>query len=154
LLAILNKLEAAPQTPVRISSDAPAPLPQQQTQPPASPAPLRAAAAFEPGAVEPSADVLCQLEGVAAQLKLAGAKSILVVGYTDSSRLRGGLREHFEDNVALSRARAAAVARVLERGGVDRRMIQTYGLGAAQPIAGNDTPENRAKNRRVEIVGW
>ncbi len=35
--------------------------------------------------------------------------------------------------------------------GVDKKRIQTIGYGSARPIAPNDTEENRAKNRRVEV---
>ena len=35
--------------------------------------------------------------------------------------------------------------------GVKPSMISSQGLGEANPVASNDTPQGRAKNRRVEI---
>lgn len=53
-------------------------------------------------------------------------------------------------NMQLSQERAKAVYEYLKKKGVTNEM--TYkGFGSSQPIAPNDTPENRAKNRRVEI---
>ena len=48
--------------------------------------------------------------------------------------------------------RANAVKEVLIKVGVPNDRVTTEGFGAEKPVAPNDTPENRAKNRRVEIV--
>ena len=56
-----------------------------------------------------------------------------------------------ESNYELSRRRARAVADELIGDGVNSTRLSTLGRGATQPIAGNDTPEGRAQNRRVEI---
>jgi outer membrane protein OmpA-like peptidoglycan-associated protein len=47
--------------------------------------------------------------------------------------------------------RADAVADFLKSQGVPAALITTTGLGQAHPEAPNDTPQGRAKNRRVEI---
>jgi OOP family OmpA-OmpF porin len=65
-----------------------------------------------------------------------------VSGYTDAT----GRRAH---NVHLSQARAQAVAEVLKAEGLAVDRVE--GLGPDHPIASNETPEGRAKNRRVEI---
>lgn len=58
-----------------------------------------------------------------------------------------------KDNLELSRKRAVAVSRWLtEQALVDARRLEARGFGARQPLVKNDTPENRAKNRRVEFV--
>lgn len=57
-----------------------------------------------------------------------------------------------EANLRIGRERAEAVARCLERNGVDDSRIRTYSAGDTQPIAPNDTEEHRALNRRVKIV--
>ena len=67
-------------------------------------------------------------------------------GYTDDT----GKAEY---NVELSRRRAEAVADYLQKNyelGTDRVVANLY--GAENPIAGNDTAEGRAQNRRVEIA--
>lgn len=55
-------------------------------------------------------------------------------------------------NKALSEARAAAVREALVDAGVASGRIVSRGYGEAFPIASNETPEGRVRNRRVEIV--
>jgi len=56
-------------------------------------------------------------------------------------------------NLELSKRRAAAVKRALvTRFGVDARRLTTNGYGESRPRDTNDTPEGRARNRRVELV--
>lgn len=74
---------------------------------------------------------------------------VLVVGHTDGI----GTREY---NQRLSEQRAAAVAEVLRNQLDDRRDIATEGRNFSEPIAeetinGEDNPQGRARNRRVEI---
>lgn len=54
-------------------------------------------------------------------------------------------------NQQLSERRAMAVASVLLGNGVIRERLVAVGQGEARPIASNDTPDGRARNRRVEI---
>ena len=68
-----------------------------------------------------------------------------VTGHTDST----GAESY---NMQLSVARANSVASYLKSQGVLAQRIYTQGMGETQPIAGNDTPEGRAQNRRVEIM--
>lgn len=70
---------------------------------------------------------------------------IYVCGHTDSS---GNLNH----NLALSLARAQTVADHLAAQGVPRSRMKVQGFGSAFPVAGNDTPEGKALNRRTEIV--
>ena len=56
-----------------------------------------------------------------------------------------------EANLRIGMERAEAVARCLEDNGVDESRIRTFSAGATQPIAPNDTEENRMLNRRVVI---
>ncbi len=55
-------------------------------------------------------------------------------------------------NQQLSEDRAAAVLEFLIEQGVKPAAAAARGYGRAQPVAGNDTPEGRQRNRRVEIV--
>ncbi len=66
-------------------------------------------------------------------------------GYTDSQGYRSA-------NVRLSQSRADAVKNYLIEKGVDKKRIKTVGYGPSNPIAPNDTEDNRAKNRRVEVT--
>jgi chemotaxis protein MotB len=73
---------------------------------------------------------------------------IRVEGHTDSVPVRGG---RFSSNWHLSAARAQTVVRLLLANGVDPRRIQIVSFGDVRPRAENDTPEGRARNRRIEI---
>ena len=53
----------------------------------------------------------------------------------------------------LSDARASAVGKVLSAEyDISLTRINSQGMGETAPVATNDTPEGRAKNRRVELV--
>ena len=67
-----------------------------------------------------------------------------VVGHTDGLGKR-------DRNIALSQARADAVKVYLSNKGVAANKIITSGKGPDNPIAGNDTLEGRARNRRIEF---
>ncbi|MDB5284915.1 MAG: OmpA/MotB domain protein [Bacteroidota bacterium] len=54
-------------------------------------------------------------------------------------------------NLILSEKRAAAVRNYLIKKGVDGNKLESFGYGASKPVADNDTPEGRQKNRRVEM---
>jgi type VI secretion system protein ImpK len=71
-----------------------------------------------------------------------------VIGYTDNQPIRT-LR--FPSNWELSKARADTVAKLLTVR-VPASRISAEGRGEADPVAPNDTPQGRAKNRRVEIT--
>jgi type VI secretion system protein ImpK len=75
---------------------------------------------------------------------------VLVVGHTDDQPIQS-LR--YPDNFALSRERAVSVAKVLQ-GGIDNAArVGWNGVGSSEPrYRPESDPENRARNRRVEIV--
>jgi len=74
---------------------------------------------------------------------------ILVSGHTDNVPVGGKWRSNLE----LSLARARAVTEfLLARTGLDPKRIATMGYGEFRPIADNNTPEGRQRNRRVEII--
>ncbi len=85
------------------------------------------------------------LSQVAAKLKACPDARVTVNGYSDNGGGEG-------INFPLSVQRATIVADFLAAQGVARDHITAQGYGSANPIASNDTPEGRAKNRRVEIV--
>ncbi len=75
---------------------------------------------------------------------------VLVVGHTDDQPIQS-LR--FQDNFALSQARAESVAQILRRTVDVAARVQSNGVGATQPrYTPASEPQNRARNRRVEIV--
>lgn len=75
---------------------------------------------------------------------------ILVEGHTDDQPLKSF---RYADNFALSRERAIAVAQLLKPQLSNASRLESTGLGDTQPrYQPASSPENRARNRRVEIV--
>jgi chemotaxis protein MotB len=72
-----------------------------------------------------------------------------VDGHTDDVPLSGNGR--FRDNWQLSAARAIAVVKFLIANGVAPNRLVAAGFGQFQPLDPSDTPEARAKNRRIEL---
>ncbi len=90
------------------------------------------------------------LEKVAAQIKTLD-DYVEVRGHTDDRRIRGTLAKRFPTNWELAAARASRVVRLLESAGVAGDRLAAVSLAANEPIAPNDTADNRALNRRIEI---
>jgi OmpA-OmpF porin, OOP family len=84
------------------------------------------------------------LDEMAATLLKFGNKKVEVIGHTDSQGAR-------DTNVVLSLARADAVRSYLASKGVAPSLITTSGSGPDRPVAANDTPDGRARNRRIEF---
>ena len=75
---------------------------------------------------------------------------ILVAGHTDNIPIRTG---RFRSNWELSSARAVTVLHALLRNPrLDQRRVVVQGFADTRPVADNDTPQGRAKNRRVELI--
>jgi len=55
-------------------------------------------------------------------------------------------------NQKLSEARAKAVVDAMVKLGIASSRLTSSGLGESKPMTGNDTPEGKAQNRRVEFV--
>jgi outer membrane protein OmpA-like peptidoglycan-associated protein len=86
------------------------------------------------------------LRELATEIKAIPKARVVIEGHTDSD----GSDDH---NQRLSEARASAVAEFLvNSGGVSRDIVGARGYGESQPVAPNDTLQNKAKNRRVEAV--
>lgn len=84
-----------------------------------------------------------QLDLLATTLRDHPDVEVRILGYTDSTGSR-------QVNEALSERRAESVKRALEARGVSPARMQTEGLGPADPLFPNDTPEGRSANRRIE----
>ena len=91
------------------------------------------------------------LKRAAANLK-DNPYQILVAGFTDNVAISGKLKEKFPSNWELAGARAASIVRLLEDEGVPSEQLLMISLGENKPVESNDSPEGRAKNRRIEIM--
>jgi len=76
--------------------------------------------------------------------------NVIISGHTDNVPQKGA---KYSSNWELSVMRAINFMKILlENPNLDPSMFSAKGYGEYQPIASNDTPEGRAKNRRVEIL--
>lgn len=73
-----------------------------------------------------------------------------VAGHTDNVKLARTSR--FASNWELSTARAVEVVKLLIDGGMAPESLSAAGYGEFAPAGSNDTPEGRARNRRIEIA--
>jgi type VI secretion system protein ImpK len=75
---------------------------------------------------------------------------VLVVGHTDDQQIKSF---RFQNNFDLSRERAVSVVTLMQQGIDSRGRLTPTGVGSSQPrYTPESTPENRARNRRVEII--
>jgi len=102
------------------------------------------------GLSQNGAVVLKQVADVLANLD--ENKRINIVGHTDDLPVHKKWRDKFVDNWDLSARRAAEVARYFIWGhGIAPERIAVVGRAHTQPVASNDSEENRAMNRRIEL---
>ena len=77
---------------------------------------------------------------------------IFVEGHTDDQAISGELQVRYPTNWELSSARAThVVRRFVANNGILPTRLTAQGLADTRPRAGNDTPDGRAQNRRIEI---
>lgn len=79
--------------------------------------------------------------------------SVLIEGHTDDDKILGNIGGGIENNWDLSTKRATAIVNILsENKGVKKENLTAAGRGEYAPLMSNDTPEGKAKNRRIEII--
>ena len=161
--AAAKAVAVAPPLPV------PAPIPAPVVVPPApavvaaapAPAPARTAATncqvllnqvksegiinFKRASAELDRVSNATLDRIVEVLSTCKSARIEVQGHTDAEGTP-------ERNINLSNRRAQSVLGYLIRTGVDSARLTAVGYGETQPIAANDTAENRARNRRIEFA--
>lgn len=103
---------------------------------------------FDAGNAELHPQALETLDRLASILK-NGMYEITVDGHTDCVPVHSF---RYESNWHLSVERALAVGYYLTQHGVAENSIAIRGFGSQKPVADNATPENRKRNRRVEIM--
>lgn len=86
------------------------------------------------------------LTSIAEFLKANPAITVFIVGHTDNTG-------DYLHNIKLSKERAEAVVNELvNKFKINKGQLIPDGVGPLAPVAANDTPEKKAKNRRVEVV--
>ena len=99
---------------------------------------------FEPGNSSLTPAGRQSLELLAPLLLRMAGRSFEITGHTDGLGSRS-------QNIALSAARADAVKLYLVGKGIGAERIATSGAGPDRPLAGNDSADGRARNRRIEL---
>lgn len=89
------------------------------------------------------------LEEVATALKDIKDRDFVVAGHTDNVKIKTA---KFPSNWELSTQRAVEVVKFLGENGMDEKHLSAAGYGDTDPIAPNDTAENKQANRRLEII--
>jgi outer membrane protein OmpA-like peptidoglycan-associated protein len=100
---------------------------------------------FESGSAELTLEALQALELIWEYMRDNPDVEMEIRGYTDSLG-------DASSNLNLSQRRADAVKFYLAQRGVAFRRLRAIGFGEANPIASNQTPEGRLKNRRIEFI--
>ncbi len=109
---------------------------------------IRDSILFPSGSAQLQPDALPVLEEVAGILR-EFPNPIRVEGHTDNVPINTIV---YPSNWELSAARATSVVRLFAEAGIAPARMVAQGYGEYRPVAGNDTPEGRARNRRVVIV--
>lgn len=108
---------------------------------------------FEKASARLTVEIKEALDKIAVMVNDPGIKNkIRVEGHTDNVPLRRDT--HPKDNWELSSARAVNVVKYLIENEVPAKRLSAAGYGEFRPLPGNtnDTPEERALNRRIEII--
>ncbi|MFO7599530.1 MAG: flagellar motor protein MotB [Candidatus Desulfacyla sp.] len=106
-------------------------------------------AVFNLGVAEISQDAFPLLDKIGAIIS-KGSYSVEIRGHTDALPIH---THRFPSNWELSTARAVNVLRYfLEIPGISAERLSAAGFGEFQPVVPNESPELRAKNRRVEFI--
>jgi chemotaxis protein MotB len=92
-----------------------------------------------------------QLSKVLPALQGLSGKQIVIQGFTDSLPIEEPLARRFPTNWDLAAGRAVSVVRFFEEQGLDPNQLSAVSFGKYRPVAPNDTPEGRARNRRINI---
>lgn len=105
---------------------------------------------FSPGAADLKPETLWILGKIADGAKIIPDNEIVIEGHTDNTPVRKGGK--FASNWELSLARSLSIIHYLiEVEGMKPERFIPVGYGEYRPLFDNDTPEDRAQNRRIEI---
>ncbi|WP_235898526.1 OmpA family protein [Parahaliea maris] len=108
---------------------------------------LPGSGSFDTGSASLTPAIQTTLDELASLLREYDLSLVLIAGHSDNQ----GDPNY---NLQLSRERARAVGRYLNRHGVDTQRLVVRGFGDSHPVADNATEEGRTANRRIELELW
>src|SRR5579859_3139356 len=91
------------------------------------------------------------LQQLAKAIKDQSDIHVMIEGHTDNVPI-SQKSKYLEDNWDLSVLRATSISKILIKGGMSPNQITAAGKGEYSPIAPNDNPQNKQRNRRTEII--
>ena len=106
---------------------------------------------FQSGSVDVDSKGVTALQQLAKAIKDQRDINIMVEGHTDNVPI-SKRSTYMNDNWDLSVMRATSITRILTKAGVSPNQITASGRGEFLPLATNDSPANKQKNRRTEII--
>ncbi len=106
---------------------------------------------FGSGSIDVDAKGVTALQQLGKALKDQKDIQIMVEGHTDNVPI-SKKSIYMQDNWDLSVMRATSITKILTKAGVSAKQISASGKGEYSPLASNDTPQNKQKNRRTEII--
>jgi chemotaxis protein MotB len=109
---------------------------------------INASVLFDPGEARLTGDSK-EVLGAVADLLKSDTHAIQVEGHTDNTPISNSA---FASNWELSTVRASSVVRLFIDKGVAEKRLTALGNAANQPVASNDDPVGRARNRRVAVT--
>ena len=118
---------------------------------------MAAADAFKAGAKSFKLDV--NFDTGSAKIRADSTKDLVdLAELIKDGKTKGEIGGHTDNvgqpasNLSLSQERAISVVAYLVSKGVPKDVLTAKGYGDTKPLAANDTPENKQRNRRVEFV--
>ena len=106
---------------------------------------------FGSGSIDVDSKGVTALQQLAKAIKDQRDINIMVEGHTDNVPI-SRKSQYMNDNWDLSVMRATSITRILTKAGVSTKQITASGRGESMQLAANDTPQNKQKNRRTEII--
>jgi chemotaxis protein MotB len=104
---------------------------------------------FDPGKTDLKPEGKEALTQVTTVLKELQNRNFQIAGHTDNAPMKSA---KFRSNWDLSTARAVEVLNYMIGAGMEPKRVSAAGYADTSPVATNDTSENKAKNRRIEIT--
>lgn len=106
---------------------------------------------FGSGSIDVDAKGVTALQQLAKAIKDQKDLNIMVEGHTDNVPI-SKKSQYMSDNWDLSVMRATSITKILTKAGVSPDQVTASGRGEFVPLAPNDSPQNKQKNRRTEII--
>jgi chemotaxis protein MotB len=106
---------------------------------------------FGSGSIDVDSKGVTALQQLAKAVKDQKDINIMVEGHTDNVPI-SKKTQYMADNWDLSVMRATSITKILTKAGVSPQQVTASGRGEYSPLASNDSPQNKQKNRRTEII--